>query len=286
MKASLKCESVMSRILAALPREALLKDSTGPPTVTDQTKSAKNSVAAIVSALEHGTQSNLSQLDTVLDTSSGYCRSTFLQHLETYMALCETYGFQKYALPVDFCATLRRALLRCHGSSSSSNLPVSSSSLRTTSASWSEEAHEDNSFGTGVDPRAYEVVKRAGVSCSGLKKSFDGCISLSKGTKHIDNLVSDNMTNIASDMPYQRLTTNDKLMSDKYTSLSSTIEKFGKLNPDAIVPVIVECQEVISAALSNTVDVLAIQSCLKASYSRRQCCCSGSNKNRKDYQAP
>ena len=95
MKASLKCESAMSRILAALPREALLKDSIGPPTVTDQTKSAKNSVAAIVSALEHGTQSNLSQLGTVLDTSSGYCRSTFLQDLETYMALCETYSFQK-----------------------------------------------------------------------------------------------------------------------------------------------------------------------------------------------
>ena len=58
-------------------------------------KSAKNIVAAIVSALEHGTQSNLSQLGTVLDTSSGYCRSTFLQDLETYMALCETYSFQK-----------------------------------------------------------------------------------------------------------------------------------------------------------------------------------------------
>ena len=71
------------------------------------------------------------------------------------------------------------------------------------------------------------------------------------------------MTNIASDMPYQRLATNDKLMSDKYTSLSSTIEKCGKLNPDAIVPVILECQEIISAAISNTVDVLAIQSCLR-----------------------
>lgn len=167
-------------------------------------------------------------------------------------------------MPVAFCAALKRSLLNHGGvNSSATSSPSSSWDLNDPTDGTLKPVHEESRFGLGVDSNALEVVKRAGVCCSSLTKSFEGRITVVK--KYEDTGASG--FSRVTDLPYERAPhvapTATQAVADSL-SLASSIEECGRRHPTAILRVVKEFQESIGAAFRESgIDVLRIRDSLR-----------------------